>query len=66
MTSTSNGIGPCVASSLNCTAHEMPKFHDPSRAFSKLLTLHTTRRFYGNEDKLLTAKLLEELPGILN
>ena len=48
-------------------ANEMPKFHDPSRALEhRLLTLRTTRSYYGKEDKSLTAKLLEELPGILN
>jgi putative DNA primase/helicase len=48
-------------------ANEMPVFDDPSGALDRrLLTLRTVRSFYGQEDVLLTSKLLDELPGILN
>jgi len=48
-------------------ANEMPSFHDPSGALERrLITLQTTKSYFGNEDATLTNKLLEELPGILN
>ena len=48
-------------------ANEMPSFHDPSGALDRrLITLQTTKSYFGNEDATLTNKLLEELPGILN
>jgi len=46
--------------------NELPKFTDASGAIvSRVILLHTTRSFYGEEDHDLTEKLLAELPGIL-
>lgn len=48
-------------------ANELPAFQDPSGALKRrLITLRTTRSFFGNEDVHLTDRLLAELPGILN
>jgi len=47
--------------------NELPRLHDPSGAFvARLVILRQTKSWLGKEDKELTAKLLTELPGILN
>lgn len=48
-------------------ANELPAFHDPTGALDRrMITLRTSRSFFGVEDVSLTQKLLKELPGILN
>lgn len=47
--------------------NELPRIADASGAMaSRFLTLKITQTFYGREDQGLTARLLAELPGILN
>ena len=47
--------------------NEAPRFADGSGALpSRFLVIVGTMSFYGREDPQLTAKLLAELPGILN
>jgi P4 family phage/plasmid primase-like protien len=47
--------------------NELPKLSDASGALaSRFVLLCLTRSFYGREDMLLTDRLLEERPGILN
>jgi P4 family phage/plasmid primase-like protien len=47
--------------------NEFPKLSDASGALAgRFVVLRFTESFYGREDKGLTAKLLCELPGILN
>jgi len=47
--------------------NELPRLHDASGALAgRFLMLRLTESFYGREDTQLTAKLLAELPGILN
>ncbi|MCY2976682.1 MAG: phage/plasmid primase, P4 family [Planctomycetota bacterium] len=47
--------------------NEFPKLSDSSGALAgRFVVLRFTESFYGREDKGLTAKLLLELPGILN
>jgi putative DNA primase/helicase len=47
--------------------NELPRLTDASGALSgRFMMLRLTESFYGREDKTLTAKLLTELPGILN
>jgi len=46
--------------------NELPRMHDASAALAgRFVVLRLTRSFYGQEDIALTAKLVEELPGIL-
>ena len=46
--------------------NELPALHDASGALaSRFIVWTLTRSFYGKEDHDLSAKLLEELPGIL-
>lgn len=46
--------------------NELPKLSDASGAIvSRVILLHTTRSFFGQEDHDLTDKLLAELPGVL-
>ena len=47
--------------------NEIPRLTDASGALaSRFVIMQMTRSFYGCEDKGLTARLLPELPGILN
>ena len=47
--------------------NELPRIADSSGALaSRFIVLTLTRSFYGREDHELTARLLGELPGILN
>jgi putative DNA primase/helicase len=47
--------------------NELPSMRDASGAFlSRVILIRMTESFYGREDKRLTQKLLQELPGILN
>jgi putative DNA primase/helicase len=47
--------------------NELPKLTDSSGALAgRFMILRLTESFYGREDKSLTAKLISELPGILN
>jgi putative DNA primase/helicase len=47
--------------------NELPSMRDASGAFlSRVILLRMTESFYGREDKRMTEKLLQELPGILN
>jgi putative DNA primase/helicase len=47
--------------------NELPRLSDNSSALAKrFIMLVLERSFYGKEDPLLTARLLTELPGILN
>ncbi len=47
--------------------NELPRLADASGALSgRFMMLRLTESFYGREDKALTAKLLTELPGIVN
>lgn len=47
--------------------NELPRLNDASGALAgRFLILQMTKSFYGEEDKGLTDKLLEDLPGILN
>jgi putative DNA primase/helicase len=47
--------------------NELPRISDTSGALvGRLVVLVLTRSFYGREDPALTARLLTELPGILN
>jgi putative DNA primase/helicase len=47
--------------------NELPRLVDSSGAMaSRFIILKLTQSFYGREDHRLTARLLEELPGILN
>jgi putative DNA primase/helicase len=46
--------------------NELPRMHDASGALAgRFVVLRLTRTFYGQEDVTLTAKLMQELPGIL-
>ena len=46
--------------------NELPKLSDASGALaSRFLILRLTKSFYGHEDKGLTERLMQELPGIL-
>jgi len=48
-------------------SNELPRLNDASGALAgRFMILRLTESFYGREDKALTAKLLTELPGILN
>jgi putative DNA primase/helicase len=48
-------------------SNALPSLADASGALvSRFVTLVLTNSFYGKEDKTLTARLLKELPGILN
>lgn len=48
-------------------SNELPRLNDASGALAgRFLILRLTESFYGREDTGLTAKLLAELPGILN
>jgi putative DNA primase/helicase len=48
-------------------SNELPRLADTSGALaSRFIVLLLTESFYGREDQALTAKLLTELPGILN
>lgn len=48
-------------------SNELPRLADASGALaSRFIILLLTKSFYGHEDQALTAKLLTELPGILN
>jgi putative DNA primase/helicase len=47
--------------------NDMPKFKDASGALAgRMIHIQFTRSFFGQEDHGLTARLLTELPGILN
>lgn len=47
--------------------NELPRLSDASGALAgRFLILQMTKTFYGEEDKGLTDKLLDDLPGILN
>lgn len=47
--------------------NELPRLTDASGALAgRFMMLRLTESYYGREDKALTAKLLTELPGILN
>lgn len=47
-------------------SNELPNFLDQSGALaSRFVVLRLTRSFFGNEDRGLTQRLLQELPGIL-
>lgn len=47
--------------------NELPRLHDASGALAgRFMILQLSQSFYGQEDRNLTAKLLDELPGILN
>src|SRR5262249_9791470 len=47
--------------------NELPRISDTSGALvGRLIVLVLRRSFYGREDPALTARLLTELPGILN
>jgi putative DNA primase/helicase len=46
--------------------NELPRMNDASGALAgRFVVLRLTRSFYDHEDVMLTAKLVEELPGIL-
>ncbi len=48
-------------------SNELPKMNDASAALTgRFVILRLTKSFYGKEDHELTARLLAELPGILN
>jgi putative DNA primase/helicase len=48
-------------------SNELPRLADASGALaSRFIVLLLSNSFYGREDQTLTAKLLTELPGILN
>ena len=48
-------------------SNEMPNFRDSSKAIvRRYLPLCTPRSFEGREDRTLTKRLLQELPGLLN
>lgn len=48
-------------------SNDMPKFKDSSGALAgRMIHVQFTRSFFGQEDPGLTARLLRELPGILN
>jgi putative DNA primase/helicase len=48
-------------------SNELPKMNDASGALAgRFIVLRLTQSFYGREDTALIAKLLAELPGILN
>lgn len=48
-------------------SNEFPRLSDASGALAgRFVILRLTRTFFGKEDKTLTAKLVSELPGILN
>jgi putative DNA primase/helicase len=48
-------------------SNELPRLSDASCALvSRFIVLVLTQSFYGHEDQMLTARLLTELPGILN
>lgn len=48
-------------------SNELPRLSDASCALvSRFIVLVLTQSFYGHEDQTLTARLLTELPGILN
>jgi putative DNA primase/helicase len=48
-------------------SNELPRLSDSSCALaSRFIVLVLTQSFYGREDQTLTARLLTELPGILN
>src|SRR6202023_2117735 len=48
-------------------SNELPRIADASGALAnRFIVLMMTKTFIGNEDIELTAKLLRELPGILN
>lgn len=48
-------------------SNELPRLSDSSGALAgRFLLLRLTNSFYGREDRMLTEKLLSELPGILN
>ncbi|MDQ6701984.1 MAG: phage/plasmid primase, P4 family [Pseudomonadota bacterium] len=48
-------------------SNELPRLADASGALaSRFIVLLLEKSFYGHEDQALTAKLFEELPGILN
>ena len=47
--------------------NELPRLSDASGALAgRFVILNLTQTFYGKEDPMLTRKLLNELPGILN
>lgn len=47
--------------------NELPRLTDSSGALAgRFMMLRLTESFYGREDKTLTQRLLDELPGILN
>ncbi|MEM7577507.1 MAG: phage/plasmid primase, P4 family, partial [Planctomycetota bacterium] len=47
--------------------NELPRFGDSSNALTgRFLILQMTKSFYGQEDRGLTDRLLDDLPGILN
>lgn len=51
---------------LMIATNELPRLADPSGAVaSRLIVLRTARNFLGKEDRKLTEKLSQELPGIL-
>lgn len=48
-------------------SNELPALPDPSGALAaRFVAFHTPNSFLGREDRELTAKLIAELPGILN
>lgn len=48
-------------------SNELPRLSDASGALAgRFVILQMTKSFYGHEDRGLTARLLEDLPGILN
>lgn len=48
-------------------SNELPRLGDSSGALAgRMIVLQLRKSFYGREDRSLTGKLLEELPGILN
>ncbi|MCA9309574.1 MAG: bifunctional DNA primase/polymerase, partial [Phycisphaerales bacterium] len=48
-------------------SNELPRFGDASNALTgRFLILQMTESFYGREDRGLTERLLEDIPGILN
>jgi putative DNA primase/helicase len=47
-------------------SNELPRINDAAGALAgRFMVLRLTKSFYGEEDPLLTERLLEELPGIL-
>jgi putative DNA primase/helicase len=51
---------------ITIVGNELPRLSDASGALAgRMLLLRLTKSFYGHEDQLLTAKLLEERAGIL-